>query len=86
MPTTLDLTTLSRTSLRLLLACCAKALDPDATTTPTQAVWQRLRREHGWVPTATDCPLPLATVQAWVETEEQTKLRRYLETQDEERL
>lgn len=89
MSTTLDLTTLSRTSLRLLVACCARALcptlPPEPPTEPYASLWQQLWTQRGWTPTGEDSPLPLATVEAWLwETdadghERQGKLRQWVE-------
>ena len=78
MTTTLDLTTLPPASLRLLVTCCAAAAGTHATDAQRKALWQALG-DKTWTPTADDCPLPLATVEAWVDGT-QGKLRQWLET------
>lgn len=91
MTTTLALTTLSRTSLRWLLACAALALCPSLelkdrqTLEPYASVWKRLWEQHGWTPSVQDSPLPLREVEAWLRQtdaegrETQGKLRGWLE-------
>ena len=78
MPTTLDLTTLSTASLRLLVTCCAAAAGAHATDAQRKALWQRLE-DHAWTPTTADSPLPLAIVATWVD-ESQPTLRQWLDT------
>lgn len=77
MSTTLDLTTLPRTSLRLLVASCAADPRVDVPATQRKALWDALG-DHTWAPTADDSPVPLATVQAWLDGT-QGPLRQWLE-------
>lgn len=80
MTTTLNLTQLSPTSLRLLVACCAKALDPETRAPQSKALWQRLRHDPDWVPSPYDSSLPWPTVAAWMAAQDQAKLREWLQT------
>jgi hypothetical protein len=51
---------------RWLLACCAADRQSDVSAAARAALWRALR-DHAWVPTADDTPIPWATVQAWVD-------------------
>ena len=86
MPTTLDLTTLSPASLRLLVTCCAAAAGAHATDAQRKALWQRLE-DHAWPPTPADSPLSFTRVETWLAGQQQAKLRAWLEThlREEER-
>lgn len=95
--TSLALSRLPRTTLRILVACCVHdrcpTLERSRTEEPYATLWTRLWTDHDWTPTATDCPLPLREVEAWLRhtdaegRETQGKLRGWLETRlgEEER-
>lgn len=78
MSTTLDLTTLHPVTLRLLVASCAADPRVDVPAAQRKALWDALG-DHTWAPTADDSPVPLATVQAWLDGT-QGALRQWLET------
>jgi hypothetical protein len=58
------LTTLPATKLRMVLSCYVEHQAPQRPVPQTHPLFVKLR-DHAWVPTPDDCPVPWDAVQTW---------------------